>query len=253
MKVVLLAGGLGTRLREETEFKPKPMVTIGQYPIIWHIMKNFAQQGFKDFVVASGYKGEVLNAYFAELSKEGELKPFPKLGDFCDYSTEENWNIRVVNTGVETLTGGRLLMCIPHTAGEDFICTYGDGLSNVSVKSLIDFHKSHGAVGTVTASHPISRFGVLSITEDSLVSEFKEKQIESTWVNSGYFVFKKEICNYLNSSSPLEEEPLRKLVIDNQLYAWKHAGSWKPMDTHREKLELDAIWSDGDAFWKNWK
>jgi glucose-1-phosphate cytidylyltransferase len=252
MKVVLLAGGLGTRLREETEFRPKPMVTVGGFPILWHIMKAFAFQGFTDFVIAAGYKAEVINEYFSSLSGQAETKPLGDVGDFRKYVTSENWNISIVQTGENTLTGGRLLHCKNFLRENPFICTYGDGLSDVNLSDLVKFHESHGALGTVTAAHPVSRFGVLGLGEDSVVKEFKEKQIESTWVNSGYFVFNTEIFDYLDSTSALEDTPLRKLVSDRQLYAWQHRGNWKPMDTHREKEELEHIWASGSAFWKKW-
>ena len=252
MKVVLLAGGLGTRLREETEFRPKPMVTVGGLPIIWHIMKSFASQGFRDFVIAAGYKSEVINEYLSILSGEQEVKPLNEVGDFREYKTNEDWNITIVQTGEKTLTGGRLLLCEDFLTENAFICTYGDGLSDVNVSELVEFHTCHSAIGTVTAAHPISRFGVLGLGGNSIVEEFKEKQIESTWVNSGYFVFNKLFFSYLDNFSALEDEPLRKLVHDRQLFAWQHNGNWRPMDTQREKEELEEIWASGSAFWKNW-
>ena len=252
MKIVLLAGGLGTRLREETEFKPKPMVCIGERPIIWHIMKNFSEQGFHEFVIAVGYKGEVLNDYMAELAGTPHGTVLPEVGEGVQHKTQDGWEVTIVNTGLETLTGARLLRCAPFTDGRDFLCTYGDGLSDIVVENLIDFHNSHGRIGTVTAAHPVSRFGVLGLGEDSQVLEFREKQIESTWVNAGYFVFTQEIFSRLDSINSLEEKPLKQLVSEGQLFAWKHEGSWKPMDTHREKQEFESLWQSGQAFWKNW-
>lgn len=252
MKVVLLAGGLGTRIREETEFRPKPMVTIGGFPIIWHIMKTFATQGFTEFIIAAGYKSEVLNNYFSSLAGHERAEPLVHVGDFREYVTPDNWTITIVQTGESTLTGGRILLCKDLLPENSFICTYGDGLSDVNISKLVQFHKSHGAIGTVTASHPVSRFGVLGIGHNSIVKEFKEKQIESTWVNSGYFIFNRNFFDLLDPNTALEDEPLRKLVQQEQLFAWQHNGKWKPMDTHREKEELEVIWSSGSAFWKNW-
>ena len=256
VKIVILAGGLGTRLREETEFKPKPMVEIGDQPILWHILKNFSAWGLEDFIIALGYKGEVIKNYFlnyqtklsdleVNLEQNSEIK-------FFNSSIKEKWRVTLADTGLLTMTGGRLLKLRKYLGNETFICTYGDGLSNININKLIEFHKSHGKIATVTAARPVSRFGVLNLDERGLVLDFAEKGLENNFVSAGFFVFNPEIFELLDNDSILENEPLRLLVKNSELMAFKHEAFWKPMDTLRDMEEINEIWANGFAPWKNW-
>lgn len=257
MKTVILAGGLGTRMREETEFKPKPMVNIGPYPIIWHIMKIYSSFNYNDFIVCAGYKGEQIKEYFSKFDilnsdftvKIGQSKSIKTY----DESTSVEWNVTVANTGNSAKTGGRLLQIKKYLLNETFMCTYGDGLSNINIKALVDFHNSHGKIATVTCIHPNSRFGKLKIGENGLVSNFEEKPSSLDWVNGGFFIFNSEIFNYLDGDVSLEEDTLFKLVKDSQLMAFRHDGFWQSMDTYREVLQLNEIWESGSVPWKIWK
>jgi glucose-1-phosphate cytidylyltransferase len=256
VKCILLAGGLGTRMREETDFRPKPMVMIGNRPILWHIMRNFAHFELKDFVICSGYKGEVIRSYFTNF--RSEVSDFTlELGRpeeilFHSEFIEKDWKVTVAETGQDTMTGGRLFKARKYIDEETFICTYGDGLANVDVRKLLDFHKSHGKIATVTAVRPISRFGVLDIEEDNLVSRFREKPQADGWINVGFFVFSRKIFDYLNVDSVLEKEPLSYLASQGQLAAYKHEGFWQPLDTFREYSIFNELWNSGDAPWKVW-
>jgi glucose-1-phosphate cytidylyltransferase len=238
MKAVILAGGLGTRMREETEFRPKPMVEIGGRPVLWHIMKNLSHFGIQDFVICLGYKGEVIAEYFSQ--------------ENAGINFEASWNIELVDTGLETLTGGRILKAQEVIGGDDFICTYGDGLANVEISLLISRHNEHNGIATVTAVNPRSRFGLLDISVGGEVTKFEEKPLLNEWINGGYFIFRKEIFNYLDPETPLETSPLRKLAQDGQLHAYKHLGFWQPMDTYREYLEMNDLWKNRQAPWKQW-
>lgn len=256
MKTVLLAGGLGTRLREETEFKPKPMVEVGSRPILWHIMKTFEASGHKDFIVCTGYRSEVIKNYFSNLINLAsdfsiEFGVNPKI-DFKDLDFPD-WNITISDTGLETMTGGRVKKIEKYVGGKTFFCTYGDGLANVDIEKLLAFHKSHGKIATVTAVHPTSRFGQLTVESSGKVSEFSEKPLTDEWINGGYFVFEPEIFEYLSEDSILEKDALPKLAQDNQLHAFKHEGYWQPMDTYREFTILNDLWNSGIAPWKVWK
>lgn len=256
MRVVLLAGGLGTRLREETEYRPKPMVEIGGRPILWHIMKNFAMQGHSDFVLCLGYKGELIKDYF--LNYESRASDITislgskKVIDRHTTSDEENWNVTLSNTGQLTPTGGRIHRIKEHLNNKTFICTYGDGVANIDISKLLAFHKSHGKVATVTAVNPTSRFGSIDLAPDGSVLSFQEKPKSKTWINGGFFVFEPKIFDYLDADSTLELEPLKALVADKQLSAYRHQGFWQPMDTYRETLELNKMWEENEAPWKNW-
>ena len=256
MKTVLLAGGLGTRLREETEFKPKPMVEVGSRPILWHIMKTFEASGHRDFIVCAGYRSEVIKNYFSNLINLAsdfsiEFGADPKI-DFKDLDIP-NWNVTISDTGLETMTGGRIKKVEKYVDGKTFFCTYGDGLANVDIEQLLAFHKSHGKIATVTAVHPTSRFGQLTVESNGKVSEFSEKPLTDEWINGGYFVFEPEIFNYLSEDSILEKDALPKLAKDDQLRAFKHEGFWQPMDTFREFTILNELWNSGNAPWKVWK
>jgi len=255
MKAVILAGGQGTRLREETEYRPKPMVQIGSKPIIWHIMKIFYSQGINEFEVALGFKGDQIKDYFLNYSHLlGDLSVDFRSGNREIHNVQdniENWRIGLNETGLNTNTGGRLFQ-LREKLGDTFICTYGDGVANVQVQQLLDYHYQHGKVATVTAVHPSARFGSLEITETSLVSSFAEKPISNQWVNGGFFVFNKKVFEYLAPDSTLEREPLENLARDGQLMAWKHDGFWHPMDTIRDSQHLNELWRNGTAPWKTW-
>lgn len=255
MKVALLAGGLGTRLAEETDRIPKPMVEIGGKPMLWHIMRLYAHYGYNDFLVACGYKGEIIKEYFHNF--------FVHNNDYVvnlqDGSRELlnsgsiDWRVGVIDTGQGTMTGGRLLRLKPWLAGERFMATYGDGLGDVDIGALIDFHKAHGRLATVTAVRPPSRFGALQI-EDTAVTQFSEKpQTREGWINGGFFVFEPEIFNYLeDEDTVLERDPLEQLAAAGQLCAFRHEGFWQPMDTLREKRLLESLWKSKTAPWKVW-
>lgn len=257
MKAVLLAGGLGTRLREETEFKPKPMVEIGGRPVIWHIMKGMASNSITDFVVATGYRSDVIKDYF--LNYEARNNDFTvTLGSQNKISyhgehDESNWNITVAFTGEQTMTGGRVNRVKQYVHGERFLCTYGDGLANVDINALQEFHKSHGKIATVTTVQPLSRFGVMEVEPNGLVTKFREKPKLEGWINVGFFIFEPEIFNYLDDECVLEEEPLARLAEDHQLVAFRHQGFWQPMDTYRESKMLNDMWESNSAPWKVWK
>lgn len=256
MKSVLLAGGLGTRMREETEFRPKPMVTIGGKPILWHIMRTYSHHHVNEFVVLTGYKGDVIREYFhdfAALNMDftvtlGENPIFKKHGSMV----EEGWQVSVVDTGESTMTGGRIFRARDFIGKETFLCTYGDGVSDIDITQLIKFHKSHGKIATMTSVRPNSRFGVVDMTPDGLVEGFREKPQTESWVNAGYFVFEPEIFDYLDPDCVLEQEPLTTLANKSQLMAYRHEGFWQPMDTYRESIILNQMWNESKAPWKKW-
>ncbi len=257
MKAVILAGGLGTRLREETEFKPKPMVQIGDQPILWHIMKNLSSQGINEFVICLGYKGEVIKDYFmnyAERTHDITVSLREKnLVTINNPAIEEDWTVTLANTGALTMTGGRIERIRKYVEGETFLCTYGDGLSDVNVEELTNFHKAHGKISTVTAVRPTNRFGSLQINSNGNVTAFSEKPKSDKWVSGGYFIFEPQVFEYLDSECILEKGPLEKLATDGQLKAYEHHGFWQPMDTYRETQDLNELWDSGAAPWKNWK
>lgn len=255
MKTVLLAGGLGTRLREETEFRPKPMVEVGSKPMLWHIMKTYESAGFKDFVICAGYKSDVIKQYFSNLinmSGDFRIKYHSNVSvEFMDGDTPD-WSVIVSDTGFETMTGGRIKRIQKYIENNRFFCTYGDGLSNVNLNELLDFHKSQNKIATLTAVHPTSRFGQLSINTDGSVSDFSEKPMNDEWINGGFFVFEPDVFDYLSESCILEKDVLPVLAREGQLSAFKHDGFWQPMDTYRESQLLNELWSAGKAPWKVW-
>jgi glucose-1-phosphate cytidylyltransferase len=257
MKAVILAGGLGTRLREETEYRPKPMVEIGGMPIIWHIMKQLSTQGINDFVIALGYKGTVIKDYF--LNYKSRSRDFTINLGTHHISThgvggDETWNVTLVDTGPETMTGGRIKKLSQYLNGENnFLVTYGDGLSNIDLTQLTKFHESHGQMATVTAAQPISRFGKLEVNDSGQVVSFQEKMGDEGWVNAGYFIFNSSFLEILEDDVPLESKPLEYLVSKNQLFAYKHTGFWQPMDTIREAELLNKMWLEGKSPWKTWE
>jgi len=257
MKTILLAGGLGTRLSEETSIKPKPMVEIGGMPILWHIMKSYSYYGFNEFAIALGYKGEFIKDFFLNYKNyKSDMHINLKSGEVnLDNDLSENWNISLHDTGSNSMTGGRLFNLRKiFKSNETFMLTYGDGVSDVDIKKLVEFHKSHGKIATLTAVRPPARFGSIELDEKCLVKEFKEKpQVGEGWINGGYFVFNYKIFNYLEGTSTiLEREPLERLSNENQLMAYKHNGFWHCMDTIRDRDNLNEIWATGNAPWKKY-
>lgn len=256
MKAVILAGGLGTRLREETEYRPKPMVDVGGRPIIWHIMKLLAHGGIVDFVVCAGYRGDVIRDYF--LNYEARTNDFTvHLGkresvEYHDQHPESDWRVTVAETGADTMTGGRVKRVERYLDGERCLVTYGDGLADVNVAELLAFHAAHGRLATVTTVRPLSRFGVMDLADDGVVQRFREKPITDDYVNAGFFIFEPEVFGYLQHDSVLEQEPLEALARDGQLMAFRHDGFWQPMDTYREYTMLNQLWDDDSAPWKVW-
>jgi glucose-1-phosphate cytidylyltransferase len=257
VKAVILAGGLGTRLREETEYRPKPMVDVGGRPILWHIMKAFAHYGIADFVVCAGYRGDVIRDYF--LNYEARTNDFTiELGrrDSVEYHgehPESHWRVTVAETGAETMTGGRVKRVQRYVGNERCIVTYGDGLADVDIAALLKFHESHGRLATVTTVRPLSRFGVMDLETDGRVAQFREKPVTEDYVNGGYFVFEPAVFDLLGPDSTLEREPLEQLAMDSQLMAYRHEGFWQPMDTFREYSMLNQMWDAGTAPWKVWE
>lgn len=260
MKVVILCGGRGTRLREETEYRPKPMVDIGERPILWHIMKTYAHYGFKDFILCLGYKGEMIRHYFRNYRWNScdttlSLGKEPKV-TFLNQHDEEDWNVTLAETGAESLTGERILRIKPYIGDdENFFLTYGDGVGNVDIAASLAAHKQAGKVCTLTAVHPPGRFGELNIDADHAIRGFNEKpQTEAGYINGGYMVCRRDVFDYLepNHAVMFEQEPIRKIVSDGQLRAFHHEGFWQPMDTYQEYLFLNGLWNKGQAPWKVW-
>lgn len=253
MKVILLCGGLGTRLSEETHLRPKPMVDVGHQPILTHIMESYSSYGFKDFVLALGYKAEVIKEYFLNFyALNSDFKISLESGKIdCINKHRKDWNVACIDTGLHSMTGGRLLRLKPHLQGEEmFMLTYGDGVSDIDIEKLVAFHKSHGKIATLTAVRPPSRFGEM-VMDGSQITEFKEKpRATDGWINGGYFVFNKAIFDYLeNDQTILERDPLEKLATEGQMMAYKHDGFWQCMDTLRDKTLLDNLWNSGEAPW----
>ena len=257
MKVVILAGGLGTRLAEETEVKPKPMVEVGGHPILWHIMKHYAHHGFKEFFVALGYKGEAIKRYFLDYySLNGSITIDLASGEVRTGEREcEDWVVHLKNTGQRTLTGGRVRRLRPWVEDSTFMVTYGDGVANIDLAALLEFHRSHGRVATVTAVRPPARFGGLLFDGDSMVTQFTEKpQIGEGWINGGYLVFEPAIFNYIEGDqTTLEADALERLAADKQLAAFRHEGFWQCMDTLRDKNLLESLWRGGEPPWRVWE
>jgi glucose-1-phosphate cytidylyltransferase len=256
MKVVILAGGLGTRLSEETGTRPKPMVEIGGQPILWHIMKIYSHYGFNEFVICLGYKGHVIKDYFANFFLHQSDITFDLKQNKMEVhnSIAENWKITLVDTGKDSMTGGRIKRIKPYVNDSTFMLTYGDGVSNINIKELLEFHKSNNKMVTVTAVQPESRFGVLDMNHDNEVRSFMEKpKGESGWINGGFFVCEPQIFDFIpNDATIWEREPLEAIAKANQLSAFKHEGFWKPMDSLKDKQDLNKYWEDGKAEWKLW-
>jgi len=257
MKVGILAGGFGTRLAEETELKPKPMVNIGGKPILWHIMKIYAHQGYKDFVVALGYKGEYIKKYMMDYCtlcddltinlKTREIRQHENNGNRVD------WTLQLIDTGQDTMTGGRIKRIIPYMGNETFMLTWGDGLADIDLHKLLSFHRSHGKLATLSAVRPPARYGHIKLESDA-ITEFSEKpQIGEGWINGAFFVLEPEVFDYIEGDdTQWEKEPLERLAMDGQLMAYKHCSYWQCMDTMREKHLLEQSWNTGNAPWKIW-
>lgn len=258
MKVVILAGGYGTRISEESHLKPKPMVEIGEKPILWHIMKTYSAYGFNEFIICGGYKQQVIKEYFANyyLHQSDITFDFTQ-GNQCliNHSKAEPWKVTIVDTGLETMTGGRVKRIQKYIDEDNFLITYGDGVCDVDIKKLLEFHLSHKKIATVTAVNPGQRFGCLDISGDNFVSSFREKNTsDGNYINGGYMVFNKRIFEFLeNDKTVLEKEPLERIASIGELKAYKHDGFWQCMDTLREKQLLDRLWNEGKAPWKAWE
>ena len=258
MKVVILAGGYGTRISEESHLKPKPMIEIGEKPILWHIMKIYSQYGYNQFVICLGYKGYAIKEYFAQYYLHESDVTF----DFCNGNQQivhnhcaEPWTVTLVNTGLDTMTGGRVKKIQPYVGKEPFMLTYGDGVADVDISKLVEFHQTHGKRATLTSVQPEGRFGALLLGDDDQVNGFNEKpQGDGAWINGGFFVFQPEVFDYLTyDHTILERDPLEKLSREGELMAYKHSGFWQPMDTARDKKILEDLWQSHKAPWKVWK
>jgi len=257
MKVVILCGGLGTRLREETEVRPKPMVEIGGKPILWHIMKIYSAFGFNEFIICLGYKGYMIKEYFSnyflhqsDVTIDIKSNKIEVHNNVC-----EPWKVTLVDTGLNTMTGGRIKRIKNYIKNETFMVTYGDGVGNIDLKKLLDFHKNHGKYATLTAVQPLGRFGALEINTKDEIINFQEKpKGDKAWINGGFFVLEPQIFDYINGDETIwEREPLEKLAKDGQLAAYRHKGFWMCMDTLRDKKELETLWNSGNPPWKIWK
>jgi glucose-1-phosphate cytidylyltransferase len=257
MKVVILAGGYGTRISEESHLKPKPMIEIGGRPILWHIMKIYAHYGFNDFVVCLGYKGYAIKEYFAHyFLHEANLTFDFRDGNerFVHSHSAEPWRVTLIDTGVETMTGGRGRRVAPYLDNATFMLTYGDGVADVDIPALVASHRDSGKLATVTATQPSGRFGALVLDGNDDVASFQEKPVgDGAWINGGFFVLEPAVIDRIAGDATLfEREPLEGLARDGQLHAYRHPGFWQPMDTLRDKLHLEELWSSGRAPWKLW-
>ena len=256
MKVAILAGGVGSRLAEETAIKPKPLVEIGGRPILWHIMMHYSYYGFKEFVIALGYKGEVIKKYMVDYcSLNNNLTVNLENGEVVIHDGEKmDWKVDLIDTGVDTLTGGRIKRLAPYLGNETFMLTWGDGVSDVNLTKLLEFHRSHGKLATLTAVRPTARFGHLELKGDK-IAEFSEKpQTKEGWINGAFFVLEPKVFDYIEGDqTQWEREPLENLAKDNQLMAYKHTSFWQCMDTLRDKKLLETLWQGNNAPWKIWR
>ena len=257
MKVVILAGGYGTRISEESMFRPKPMIEIGEYPILHHIMKYYSHYGFNEFIICCGYKANIIKEYFANyfLHTSDVTFDFRYGSNMAIHeNTAEPWRVTVIDTGLDTQTGGRIKRIRKYTENEPFLLTYGDGVSNVDLQDLVSFHKEHGAMVTLTSVQPAGRFGAIDVGKDGIIRTFKEKpKGDVGWVNGGFFVCEPEVFDYIDGDNTVwEREPLEKIANASRLAAYKHRGFWSPMDTVRDKAYLDELWKSGNAPWKVW-
>jgi glucose-1-phosphate cytidylyltransferase len=257
MKVLILAGGLGSRLSEETVLKPKPMVEIGGRPILWHIMKIYSHYGYNDFIILCGYKGYVIKEYFANYYRHHSDMTIDMAANATTYHKNhaEPWKVTLIDTGLETMTGGRIKRVQDYVGNEPFMLTYGDGVSNVNINELVQFHKQHGKSITMTAVQPEGRFGSLQIDANNQVTSFQEKpKGDGHWINAGFFVCQPEVFNYIADGDPtvFERKPLENLAKEGQLLTFKHQGFWKPMDTLRDKTQLEEMIESNTAPWIKW-
>lgn len=257
MKVLLLAGGHGTRLAEETGSRPKPMVEIGGKPILWHIMRTFSHYGFNEFVILTGYKGFYIKEYFANyfLHMSDVTIDIQNGSMEVHNNVSEPWKVTLLDTGLNTMTGGRIKRAQPFVGNQPFLLTYGDGVADIDLAELVRFHKSHGKSITMTSAQPDARFGALEIGGDNRVVSFSEKpKSEGGWINAGFFVCEPAVFDYITDgdTTVFEQEPLRNLARDEELYTWQHEGFWRPMDTLRDKTVLDDLWKSRNAPWKIW-
>jgi glucose-1-phosphate cytidylyltransferase len=256
VKTVILCGGRGTRLREETEFRPKPLVEIGGRPILWHIMKLYSHFGFSSFVLCLGYRGDMIREYFLnyrEMNSDVTIRLEHGREEvvYHDDVEEDDFEVTLAETGYATGTGGRIKLAARHLDGGPFMATYGDGVGDVRIDELVEFHRKHGRLATVTTVRPSSRFGVVDIDGGEVVARLREKPRLDDWVSAGYFVFEPEVLEYLDTENMLEEDPLRRLASEGQLVAYRHEGFWAPMDTYRDRLALETLYKDG-APWVVW-
>lgn len=257
MKVMILCGGQGTRLREETEFRPKPLVDVGGRPILWHIMKIYAHHGFRKFVCCLGYRGQMIKEYFlnyeamnndctVSLGKRSRI-------DYHDAHKEQDFQVTLAETGAESMTGDRVRIASKYVDSDTFMVTYGDGVADVDLKALLSFHNAHGRLATVTTVKPVSRFGILNLSDSGNVQSFSEKPTVEGWISAGFFVFNRKVLDYLHQEPCiLEREPLQKLAAEGELMAYRHPGYFFAMDTYREYKQLNELWATGDAPWKVW-
>lgn len=257
MKVLLLAGGFGTRLSEETDIRPKPMVEIGGKPILWHIMKLYSHYGFNEFVILLGYKGYYIKEYFANyFLHQSDVTVDMSNGKIeVLNNSSEPWKVTLLDTGIDSMTGGRIKRAQDFIGDESFMLTYGDGVSDIDINKLVKFHKSHGKTMTMTSAQPDGRFGALDISKDNQVLEFKEKpKGDGSWINAGFFVCEPKVFDYIvdGDSTVFEQAPLMNLAKDGEIYTYKHDGFWMPMDTLRDKNTLQKLWENGNAPWKVW-
>ncbi|WP_458402459.1 glucose-1-phosphate cytidylyltransferase [Candidatus Avelusimicrobium sp.] len=257
MKVLILAGGLGSRLSEETNLKPKPMVEIGGYPILWHIMKIYSHYGFNDFVILTGYKSHIIKDFFVNYyQRYSDITVDMTDNSVVVHKTrQEPWKVTMLYTGQTTMTGGRIKKATKYINNEPFLLTYGDGVSDVNIQELIDSHKQSGKLITMTAVKPTGRFGALVIDEKNTITSFMEKpKGDGAWINGGFFVCQPEVMNYIAEGNDVifEREPLERLAAEGQLHAYKHEGFWQPMDTLRDKIHLTELWEAQKAPWKKW-
>jgi glucose-1-phosphate cytidylyltransferase len=257
MQAVILAGGFGTRLAEETNVRPKPMIEIGGKPLLWHIMKIYSAHGINDFVICLGYMGYYIKEYFSNyfLHTSDVTIDLKNNSMEVHHNTSEPWKISLIDTGANSMTGGRIKRIERYINEENFLLTYGDGVSDVNIRATIDFHLSHGKAATMTTVQPPGRFGIIDLNENNKVNSFKEKPAEGDgWINGGFFVLNRSIFKYIDSDETFwEKEPLERLAADHELMAYQHDGYWQPVDTLREKILLEKLWLENEAPWKQWE
>jgi glucose-1-phosphate cytidylyltransferase len=257
MKVLILAGGFGTRLSEETGIKPKPMVEIGGKPILYHIMKSYSEHGFNEFVILLGYKGHIIKEYFTNFFlHQSSLTVDLKTNEVTVHNSQsEDWKVTLLDTGYDTMTGGRIKRAKEYIGNDPFMCTYGDGVGDIDLKALVEAHKSGGKLLTITTVQPVGRYGMVNIEDNNDITGFVEKPVdEKVWVNAGFFVCQPEVMDYIEGDWQMfEQEPMERLAAEGQMKAYKHRGFWHAMDTLRDNKKLNELWDAGNAPWKIWK